>query len=343
MRLPSTLPSAPLPVGESKSATLAVRDAALLGGANDRHRERMLAGPLDACGKPQHVGLGESGRGNDGGDGRLAFRQGAGLVDHQRIDLLHMLQRFGVLDQDAGLRAAADADHDRHRRREAKRAGAGDDQHRDRGDKAVGEARLRTPDRPGGKGEQRDRNHGRHEPAGDLVGHPLNRRAAALRLGDELHDLRQHRVAADLSRSMISAPDWFMVPPMTVAPVSFVTGIDSPVTMRFVDGAAAFDDNAIDRHLFAGPHAQPVADMDLIERHFFLAAVGANAPRGLRREIEQRADGAAGRLARAQFQHLAEQDQHGDDGGRFEIDRDGAVRPRKAAGKSCGASVATTL
>jgi hypothetical protein len=64
------------------------------------------------------------------------------------------LQRLGVLDQHAGLGAAADADHDRHRRGEAERAGTGDDQHRDRGDQAEGEPRLGPPDRPGGEGER---------------------------------------------------------------------------------------------------------------------------------------------------------------------------------------------
>ena len=54
-------------------------------------------------------------------------------------------------------------------------------------------------------------------------------------------------------------------------------------------------------------------------------AVGADATRRFRREIEQRANGAAGLLAGAQFQHLSEQHEHGDDGGRLEIDRDHAI------------------
>ncbi len=52
-----------------------------------------------------------------------------------------------------------------------------------------------------------------------------------------------------------------------------------------------------------------------------LLAVGADAPRRLRRQVEQRADGARGALARAQLQHLAEQHQHGDHRGGLEIDR----------------------
>ena len=90
----------------------------------------------------------------------LADGQRAGLVDHQRVDLLQPLQRLGVADQDAGRGAAADADHDRHRRGEPERAGAGDDQHRHRGHQRVGEARLAAPRAPRRRSaEHRDREH----------------------------------------------------------------------------------------------------------------------------------------------------------------------------------------
>ena len=138
------------------------------------------------------------GSGDDRDHLRLAFGQRAGLVDHQRVDLFHALERLGVLDQHACLRAAADADHDRHRRGKPERAGAGDDQHAHRRHQAEGKARLRPERRPGGKGDERHRDHRRHEPAGDLIGQPLDRRAAALRVRHHLHDLRQQRVAADL-------------------------------------------------------------------------------------------------------------------------------------------------
>ena len=55
--LPSTLPSAPLPVGESNSSTGAVAMPALLGRGDDRRGERVLAGPLDAGGQAQQFGL----------------------------------------------------------------------------------------------------------------------------------------------------------------------------------------------------------------------------------------------------------------------------------------------
>ena len=49
-----------------------------------------------------------------------------------------------------------------------------------------------------------------------------------------------------------------------------------------------------------------------------------DAARGLRREAEQRADRGAGAAARAQLEHLAEQHERHDHGGRLEVDADAA-------------------
>ncbi len=56
--------------------------------------------------------------------------------------------RLGVLEEHAHGRALAGGDHDRHRRGQAQRARAGDDQHRDRVDERVGHARLGADQRP---------------------------------------------------------------------------------------------------------------------------------------------------------------------------------------------------
>ena len=128
-----------------------------------------------------------------------------------------------------------------------------------------------------------------------------------------------------LPARITNEPDWLTVPPMTLPPASLVTGIDSPVTIDSSTAERPSIDLAVDRHLVAGPHAQLVADRDRVERYVLVAAVRLDAPRGLGRKFEQRADRARRRLARAQFQHLAEQHQHGDDGGGLEIDRDRAV------------------
>ena len=234
--------------------------------------------------------------GDDRRHGRLALGQRAGLVDDERVDLLHALERLGVLDQHAGLRAAPDADHDRHRRREAERAGTGDDQHRDGGDE-----RHRRSAAPGPNIAQAAKassataiTAGTNQPD-DLIGQALDRRAAALRLARPAARSAPAWCRGRPSRaSMTSAPVWFSVPPITLAPASLVTGIDSPVT---IDSSTALrpSTTAPSTGTFSpGRTRRRSPTCDRVERHLLLAAVGADAPRGLRREIEQRADRAAG-------------------------------------------------
>ena len=88
--------------------------------ARDSSRARATRAPCDFVGR-MHAG--EAGR---------AHRQRAGLVDDERVDPLGALERRGILDQDARLRAEPHADHQRRRRRETQRAWAGDHQHRGR-------------------------------------------------------------------------------------------------------------------------------------------------------------------------------------------------------------------
>jgi hypothetical protein len=103
--LPSTVPTHALAGdGESKSCDLGSGSPRLLRGATiaapadarcplqaGRERSRIASKPAGREPMPHHA--------------RLALGQRAGLVDHQRVDLLHPLQRLGVLDQHAGLRA----------------------------------------------------------------------------------------------------------------------------------------------------------------------------------------------------------------------------------------------
>ena len=150
-RLPSTAPTTPLPVSAVKSVGGAELQAAFLGAFDDRSGERMLAAPFEAGGQPQQLVLVDGADRNDADEARLALGQGPGLVDDQGVDLLHQLERFGVLDEDPGVRAAPGADHDRHRRRQSERAGTGDDQHRDRVDQRKAHRRRRTEYRPDDK------------------------------------------------------------------------------------------------------------------------------------------------------------------------------------------------
>ncbi len=240
----------------------------------------------------------------------------------------------GVLEQHAGAGALAGGDHDRHRGGEAERAGAGDDEHRDGVDDGVGERRRRPPDRPRGEGEQRRRRRrsartrrrrGRRG-AGWARGCAAPRPPSA-RSGRAA--CRRRRVAP----RMIRAPVPFRVPPMTAAPAVFSTGIGSPVTIDSSTALRPSITDAVDRDALAGAHAQAVADAHLGERHVALAAVGVDAARGGRRQLQQRADGGSGAAARAQLQHLAEQHQGDDDGGRLEVDADAAVHAAERGGE----------
>ena len=128
------------------------------------------------------------------------------------------------------------------------------------------------------------------------------------------------------------------------SPASFSTGIDSPVTIDSSTVRRAFEHDAVDGDAFAGPHAQAVADVHLLQRHVLFGAVGVDpcAPSVGARPSRLRM-AALVAAARAKFQHLAEQHEHDDDRRRFEVDR----RPRPSfaerSGNSPGASVATTL
>ncbi len=126
-----------------------------------------------------------------------ALGQRSRLVDDQRVDLPHHLDCLGVLEQDARRGGLARRDHDRHRRRQAQCAGAGDDQDRDGVDQSVGHRRVRSPDGPDREGQNSDDDDRRNEVTGDLVGQFLDRRPGALSLGDHLNDAGQEGVGAD--------------------------------------------------------------------------------------------------------------------------------------------------
>ena len=289
----------------------------------------MLAGLLDAGGQSQHVVLGKPAGRDNGYHFRPALGQRSGLVDHERVDLFHALQRLGILDQYASLCAPADAHHDGHRSGKAERARAGDDQHRDRGHQAVGEARLRTESRPGRKRGERDDDHSRHEPAGHPIGQPRNGRARALRGRDHRNDPRQHGVASDLLGAHDEAAGRVQRPGDHFRAGVLGNRHGLAGDHRFVDRGASLRHFSVDRDFLAGTHTQAIADRDHIERDIFLGAICAHPPRCSRRQVEQRADGAGGLLPRPQLQDLPEQDEHGDHRCGFEIDRDGAVRSTK--------------
>ena len=97
----------------------------------DGLRDRMLGGRLDGAGEPEHVAARSAVERRDVGELHPALGDRARLVEDDGRDPARPLEDLRALDEDAELRAAPGADHERGRRREPERAGAGDDEHGD--------------------------------------------------------------------------------------------------------------------------------------------------------------------------------------------------------------------
>ena len=95
---------------------------------DDGRGQRMLASAFEPRREPEHIRFDRLVHRLDRHQPGLAHGQRSGLVDHEGVDFLHQLERFSVLHEHPGARAAAGADHDRHRRGKPQRARAGDDQ-----------------------------------------------------------------------------------------------------------------------------------------------------------------------------------------------------------------------
>ena len=148
-------------------------------------------------------------------------------------------------------------------------------------------------------------------------------------------------VAAPTRSAFITRlPVPLIVPPTTLSPAVFSTGMGSPLTIDSSTELRPSSHQAIDGYFFAWADAQKVTNGNLAERDIGLAPVGGDAARRFRGEAEQRLDRAAGLAASSQLQHLAQQDQNGDDSGRLKIKAEVsggiAERRRKEAGRDHG-------
>ena len=95
--------------------------------------------------------------------------------------------------------------------------------------------------------------------------------------------MRASRVSAPtLAARISSAPEPFTVPPMTLAPGCFDTGIPSPVTIDSSTLPLPDRTDPVHRQFFPGSYPEPVADGDLVERHLLLGPVVAKTVCGRR-------------------------------------------------------------
>ena len=107
---------------------------------------------------------------------------------------MRKLQRLDILNQDALLCGDARSGHDRSRRGEPERAGAGDHQNRHGVNQRQLTAAARPP--PTEQRDQRQYQNHRHKHCGDLIDQALNRRLGHLRVFDQTDDVREYRFAA---------------------------------------------------------------------------------------------------------------------------------------------------
>jgi len=185
----------------------------------------------------------------------------------------------------------------------------------------VGHARRGTEREPRDEGDGRHHEHGGNEVRGDDVGEALDGRAAPLRLAHHADDLREQGLTPHPLRPHDEAAGRVECAARHPRPRRLLGRDGLAGQHRLVDGAPALDDDAVDRHLLARPHAQAVAHVHVRERHVLLAPVGPDAACGFRREPEEGADRIARPVAGAKLEHLSQEDQRRDDRRRLEVER----------------------
>ena len=176
-----------------------------------------------------------------------------------------MFERLGIFYKNAGARALPGTDHDRCRRRQAKRAGAGDDEYGDGVDQRFGKIGAVHP--PADEGKQGNAANHRHEDRRDTVGQTLHWRFRALRLGDQANDAGEQRMFADTGRP--------------AAQHAFAIGRRRKYTI-----AATL----ANRHALAGQHrlihTRSAADHLTIDRHVLTGADDENIARHQQRRVD---------------------------------------------------------
>ena len=276
-------------------------------------RERMVALALHRRRERERVVMRHVDR-FERGHGWLAFGQRAGLVERDHGRALREFERLRILDQHAVPGRDARAGHDRGGRREAERARARDDEHRDRvEDRGFGAG---AGDQPADQRQQGDAEDRRHE-------HSLTRStsrwigALGLRGFDEADDACERRPRAD--RGGFDDERAFAVDRAgrdgvavvlrhgRLSPViSDSSMCERPDTIRPSTGTRS------PGRMLTG------ADAYLRQRHVALDAVLDDA-RAVGTQRVQRADRVGGLALRARLEPLAEAHQRDDDGRRLEI------------------------
>ena len=247
---------------------------------------------------------------------RLAGGDGAGFVEHDDLGFARLLERDGGFEEDAVFRAEAVADHDRHGRGEAERAGAADDEHRDAA--REGERERRPREEPDNRCNDGDRDDRRDEDAGDLVRDLRNRRFGGGGVGDHFDDLREGRVLADARG--LAAQEAGLIDRGGGDGVArgFVHGDALAGEGGLVDGTLPFQNDAVDRDALARADEEHIAPAHLLDGHDGLDPAALDGGR-LRREGHEAFERIGGLALASGLEHFADGDEREDHGGGLEI------------------------
>ena len=295
----------------------------LLGPGHDREGDRVLAALLDGGCCREGGLLREPTPHLDAAQPQASGRHRAGLVEHDRVDAAGVLQHLGPFDEGAQLCAAAGAHEQGRRGGETQRAGAGDDQHRDRHGERL--RQVVPGGEPGDEGDQRDHEHRRHEHRGDPVGESLHLGLAGLGVLDESLDAGEHRLGAhprglddesavDVDRPTCDGVAWGDVDGCRLA--RHQAGVDRALTVT---------DDTVAGHLLTGPHDEAVADDEVADGNAGLAGdsgrrVDPQHGDVLSAEVEQGTKGVLAGVLGPGLEEAAGEQKGRDDGGHLEVE-----------------------
>ncbi len=282
-------------------------------GVEDCAGHRVLARRLGRGGEPQEDLLLPGAEAYDVRHDGLPLGERPRLVQDDSVHAARRLEGLGVAHEDAHPRGTARGDDERGGRGEPQGARARHDEDRHGAEERGGERRRGPQSEPQDEGHRRHGDDGRDEDARHAVGETLDGRLRALRPLDHLDDLREEGLPAHLLGAHDERAGGVERAGEDARPRGLLDGDGLTRQHGLVHGARALCEDAVHRHLFAGPHAEQVAGEHRRERHVLLASIRAEAPRCLRRKVHERAEGITCLGLGAGLEGAAQKDEGDDD------------------------------
>ena len=234
---------------------------------------------------------------------RLAAGQGAGLVEHDIIDLGQPFDGSSVLDQDTRPKQPADSRRHDGRHGKAQRTGTGDDQHRDRDIQRM--AHVAAEPIPSDKcGEGQKMHDGRIDFRSPL-GQTGILRLRGFSEADKLPDASQNAVFYGFCDPYLQRSGQVAGSGEDVGPDVGPFGQALSGQQCLVDVAVTFHHGAVDGDAHARLHKDHVADAQILDRHMLVAVT--DAERGFRLHRRKLDSGGARRHAGAVVQITPQQ------------------------------------